>query len=40
MTTESNHEVIAAQADQLLNQGLEFYEQHDFQAALTTWQPI
>jgi len=28
MTTESNHEVIAAQAKQLVNQGLEFYEQH------------
>ena len=38
MTTESNHEVIAAQAKQLVNQGLEFYEQQDFQTALTAWQ--
>ncbi len=38
MTTESNHEAIAAQAEQLFNQGLEFYKQRDFQAALTAWQ--
>jgi len=38
MTTESTHEAIAAQAAQLLNQGLGFYEQRDFQAALTAWQ--
>jgi len=30
MTTESNHEAIAAQADQLYKQGVEFYEQRDF----------